>query len=382
MSVNVESDSYSVLFDIFTPKRYTGIGGQFAHPNVWARSLALSVSSTMGMHLMGEALSKGQVNVLTTALRLTQLEMPYYYVGKDYAMAVAATAIPKDMQFGEVQWPLDAITFGLPMDFVREFTGHDVEIPFISGAVYPHVVMFDALRQWPALKAHVGDLFPMIQIKTPRLTIVFADLKDEKVNPAVCASYGAAYNLNMEVADIDVVPHQVWSSIEVMHTVGRLNLSREDEAVVNRKLGAFFMKLLIVMSCDGPRYIEPAVQVRRAKVGKHNKSELWRVPHVGRAYTLSHDEHGTHDSPRRHLRRRHIARQAVGQRDLVVHVASLPTTPEGKIDWDRVDDVTKAAFWRSHRNVWVQDLIVNAGEREDDHRRTPSGNATVSSIVG
>jgi hypothetical protein len=333
--------------------------GQFVHPNSWANSLALLISSTVGMNILGEAVSKGQINVLTTAMKLSQLGMPYYYVGGDYARAVAATTIPGGMQFGEIQWPLDAVTFGVPVDFVREFTGYDVEIPFLAGAVYPHAAMFDMLKQWPALAPHAGGFFPQVQINTPRLTIIFADLKDEKANPGVCASYGAAYNLGSEVAEIDVASHQIWSSLEVMHTVGKLNLSREDEAVVNRKLCAFFVKLLIVMSCEGPRYVEAGVQVRKAKAGKHHKSELWQVPFVGRAYTLPHDEHvGTHDSPRRHLRRRHIVRQAIGQRDQVVHVASLPTTPEGKVDWDQITDELKQKFWQSHKNIWVRDQII------------------------
>jgi hypothetical protein len=162
-----------------------------------------------------------------------------------------------------------------------------------------------------------------------------------------------------------------------------LNLDRDKEAEVQRRMGLLFVKLLVHMFIDGPRYIEPGTRARHgsAKNAKHHRTELWNVPFIGRSYVLSNGN-GTHASPERHLRRSHVVRQAIGPRDQVLHVADLPRTPEGETDWNSVTEEMKARFWASHKMVkvkdfWVKDRIVNADAGEDTHQQPAAGNAPV-----
>jgi hypothetical protein len=243
-------------------------------------------------------------------------------------------------------------------------TGYDVEIPFVSGALFSHRAIYDISKVFGNIAG--VDVLPSVRVDTPRLTIIHADMQDLRINPEVCSCYGASYHLDMEVSSIDVSPHQIWSSFEEQQRP-KMNLSPEAEAKVNRKLCALFVRLLLVLGCEGPRYIEPELQVRAASV-KHGRvrSELWSPTFVGRSYVLHRELGGTHASPRWHIRRRHIVRQAVGPRDKVVHVASLPHTAESKVNWDAVTDEMKQTFWASHREIWVEPVIVKPETCDDD----------------
>jgi hypothetical protein len=270
------------------------------------------------------------------------------------------------MEFGEVQWPFNAVTFGLPRLVIQEYTGYSVDVPFISGALFPHKTIVDPLSGFPELVDFFQLMVPRVEIDKPRQTIVFADMRDTVINQLVTASYGSSYHLGMKVNDLEEMEYHKWSSLDLGKV--KLNLTPEAEEVVNRKLCLLFHKLLVVLTCQGPRYVDPLVQLKKERFGKHQRAALWRVPFVGRAYTLPRDPVGTHTAPNQHLRRRHVIRQAVGPREKLVYVTSLPRTPDGKTDWDAVTDELKQAFWASHQYRVIEDLIVSPNDRETAHR--------------
>lgn len=366
---NITFDSLDVLTRALTPRRYDSVsGGKYAHPNQWSKHLAETISSAFSLSLLGQVPDTGQVNVILTALKLYRLEMPYYYVGPDYLRAVINTRIPGDIQFGELRWPCDGVTFGLPVDVIREHTGLNVDIPFVSGSLYPHAQIVDPAI-FPGIES-VSFGVPQIQVDRPRLTIVFSDFRDKLINSLISASYGSSYHLETPISQIQEMPHNLWTVCPELDV--KLNLTREQESEVNRKMCLLFVKLLIHLACDEPRYVEPAKPTKPLHPNaKSPRPVFWHVPFLGRAYRLPQTPEGTHASPGSHLRRRHVVRQAIGPRDKMLSVAQLPRTPEGKTDWDKVTDAMKQAFWACHKEVIVDDLIVKADGRKDNQQ--PAG---------
>src|SRR5690242_18319006 len=73
-------DSYDLLLDHFTKRKFGPISTEFRHPIVWADHMAKSISSTISGALYDRPIDKGEINVLINAAKLSQLRMPYYYV--------------------------------------------------------------------------------------------------------------------------------------------------------------------------------------------------------------------------------------------------------------------------------------------------------------
>jgi hypothetical protein len=353
------SNSFNDIEKALTVKNYAPVsGGQYAHPKVWARHLAENFSSIVVRSLIGSNHPEpGQVNVALTGASLKDMGMPYYYVGADYLREVINTRLAGDIQFGELRWPCKAITFGLPMDVVREYVGFNVDIPFIAGATFNQSIIVDLAETFKGLETYFSGL-PRIKIDRPRMTTVFADMKDRLYSDIILASYGSSYSLNMTVGSIQTLEHMTWSETEWSREI-KLNLSREDESEVNRKMCLLFVKLLVHLACDEPRYKEPERPTKPIhKNAKNPRNVFWHVPFIGRAYRLPQDPTGTHASPKRHLRRRHVVRQAIGPRDKIFPVSKLPRTQDGVTDWEQVTDEMRQAFWSSHKEVIVSELLV------------------------
>ena len=363
-------DVHEALLAKLTPKRYEQISGPYVHPNVWAKHLARVILSAVYFADKDQkTYNKGQVHILLTTAKLAALEMPYYYVSEAFLADVASTKLPDDMQFGELQWPAAAVTFGLPVGFVKKYTGFNVEIPFLAGSLHPYSTIVDPTEDMPVFSTY-SHCVPRVKIDKPRLTIIFEDELDKRVNQGVTASYGSSHYLDTKLSDIQKTVHETWSdgldaalNPENLQNVP-LNLSHEEEGEVNRKMCLLFVKLLTVLACEGPKYLEHDRISKPAKVKGDQvcRPAYWQVPFLGRSYSVPKEAEDTHASPRRHLRRRHVTRQAIGPRDKVVYAASLPRTPDGKTDWDKVTPAMKDAFWKSHEVRWIRELIVKADD--------------------
>jgi hypothetical protein len=100
----LDSAEGRALASKLTPRRYENVGGHYGHPNAWVRQLVYGILSTAGSIAFGNKVTMGEINILITTLGLHAQRMPYYFVGEDFIRAVAATAIPKGVQFGELRW--------------------------------------------------------------------------------------------------------------------------------------------------------------------------------------------------------------------------------------------------------------------------------------
>jgi len=359
----IEVDSLNSLERLLTPRRYGTVpGGNYGNTNVFAHDLAYCVSSSLAAFQNSGKLMWGQTNTMHIAFDLARNRMPYYFIDGQLARAIAATAVPKDMSFGEIQWPLNALTFAYPLDFMRELTGYNVDIGFVSGAIWPHSgITKPPIEICPEL---IAFSVPAFQVDEPRMAVTFVDHRDFVVQNFLAASYHASHELSSPISDIDTIEYLQWKFNSGLETT--MNLPVADEQVVSRKVVALFMKTLLVISALEPRYVEREAKLRDpiVKRGVH-KPALWRPNFIGRAFTLpKHTPVGTHATPIYHVRRRHVVRQAIGPRDKLVHVSSLPRKADGRTDWDAVTDEQKAAFWKCHENRWIEEQWL--GVKEDD----------------
>lgn len=123
------------------------------------------------------------------------------------------------------------------------------------------------------------------------------------------------------------------------------------------------LKLLCVLNWRD-NLIEPAQCIRPARHRRGSvRSELWSPNIIGRRYrprSESVTPAGTHASPRLHWRRGHATFQVIGKKEDLVPVAVLARNENGEIDWPRVEEATRQRFWKSHKRVWVDPILVGA----------------------
>jgi hypothetical protein len=75
---------------------------------------------------------------------------------------------------------------------------------------------------------------------------------------------------------------------------------------------------------------------------------------------------GTHASPKTHWRKGHLTHQRVGsiKANDFVAVSALPRREDGEIDWFKVPEEMRNAFWRSHKRTWIEPTLVNLDEEQ------------------
>lgn len=370
--VVVEVDGLKILKNLFAPRRYGQVaGGNYGNVEVWANELSYCVNSALHRFQIDHKMMLGQINALHLAYKLAELKSPLYFISPELCRAIMATSLPKEMEFGELEWPVEALTFAYPVNLIKEYVGFNVEIPFVSGGVFPHSGHDDCVRRVTPELELIIDV-PTINVDSPRTTVTFMDHLDFVKQSVVAPSYHGSHRLNRPIKDIDVIEFVEWGaySPDALPTPN-LNIDMAGEKVVSRKVVALFFKTLVVMSTLEPRYIEREVKLRDPVVKRGvTKKALWAPNFVGRSFTLKKSSStGTHASPEYHVRRRHAVRQAIGPRDKVVLVSSLPRTADGQTDWDKVTDEQKQAFWKSHKTIIVEEQWLGV---KDDDASTPA----------
>jgi len=67
-----------------------------------------------------------EVTGSTFCYRVLEHGVPIYFVDDDFARAVAATQLPDDITFGDLNWTQSGMVVGWPPRFLREYTGRDL----------------------------------------------------------------------------------------------------------------------------------------------------------------------------------------------------------------------------------------------------------------
>jgi hypothetical protein len=144
----------------------------------------------------------------------------------------------------------------------------------------------------------------------------------------------------------------------------------EADQQATQRVAALIFKLLVVLNTR-PALVEPGgidrSEKRHPKSGAITRSELWRANMVGAKYrVLRQPGNGTHASPKTHWRKGHLTHQRVGsiKANDFVAVSALPRREDGEIDWLKVPEEMRNAFWRSHKRTWIEPTLVKLDEEQ------------------
>ena len=147
----------------------------YANPRFYAAALwsQLRVGFEPEMNMLPH------VTGIINCLMQIKYRVPTYFVRSEFAQAVAQTEPPGDFKFSEILWPLPAMLFVLPTDFVLKYFGF--MCPFISVAnnppgVYPKMLLKDLP---PIDKMVINGIARPVSVITPigneveRITVIY-----------------------------------------------------------------------------------------------------------------------------------------------------------------------------------------------------------------
>ena len=296
------------------PRRIAPVPPGFVNPKYFAAVLRSELLIAHRMPLTERAHSTGVLHLYK------QLEygVPTYFVRSDFAQAVAQTNPPEDFKFGEILWPLDAMLFTLPTDFVLKYFG--CLTPFIS-----------------VCRAQTGD-YPDC-VKLPPLDLPLQAFQrlhnptDRFIVVAPCYSqfdvpfdYTGLYNM---AQPINVVPGSAYSDASyleeqmfgiTLHDVPDRPTGEADRLLQN-KLILYAIKLMLAITAR-PHVLKHGELTRKASIAqckrKKEREALWSPNTIGWEYRAAKPSPGpgtgTHTSPRLHWRVGHFTHQPYGEK--------------------------------------------------------------------
>lgn len=286
--------------------------------------------------------------------------VPTYFVRSEFAQAVAQTEPPEDFKFSEIKWPLPAMLFVLPTDFVMKYFGYMV--PFIGVARSDKGDYPKMLKDIPDCEIPVSVLEP-IQSEVDRINIVYPVYSNKELP----VDYTGSYPLSMNVNEMDNAPSvdatymeedamtRIFGNFDMRTPSSDLPAEGQQEKDFNSKVQAFAVKLMLALTAK-PGFIVHGTLARaeKRKRGRITKLELWNPNLIGWEYQAKRvglpekptdaNLKGavmdlpvvTHASPRMHWRRGHMRNQ-----------------PYGPKPWN---DTTPK------RLTWIEPVLINADE--------------------
>ena len=343
------------------PKRIIPPAG-YANPKVYSTNLSCCALmwDKPELHMLPHTVCA------LTALRQCQMLVPTYFVRNEFAQAVANTKLPMDFKLSELKWPLDAMLFVLPTNFVQLYFKFDV--PFLSicranKGMYPSVTDYTwAMKhQW-----EVKRWTPVIN-ENDRMLLHFPCYF---ANDLPC-DYSGSWPLNLDLTTIQAADFVDATAYErslvpfaVPETMGAPTPEQEKE--LQDKVTLFAVKLMLAFTAR-PHLIKNGNIQRKARM-KHGRlrEALYNPNTVGWDYVLQRKSNGTGESNgtrgpnfRTCWTPGHFTHQFIGKRGDAdfVPAGSLPRKPvEGTIDWDQVSPEVQAAFWRNHELRWIEPI--------------------------
>lgn len=265
------------------------------------------------------------VTGLANCLMHLEYRVPTYFVRSEFAQAVAQTEPPEDFKFSEIQWPLPAMLFVLPTDFVLNYFGFMcpfISVTRLSAGIYPN-----KLKNLPPCELPVKGVNGFDN-KVDRITIVYPVYS---ATVAVPVDYTGSYPLTMNVNKMANAPFQDATYMEEARARERLTdfvLPRhdkglpaegEEEKTFNAKVQAFAVKIMLVLNAaHNVTKIGGVARPEKTKKGRR-VDELWHPNLIGWDYRArridpAQGAHGTHASPRMHWRRGHMRNQPYGHK--------------------------------------------------------------------
>jgi hypothetical protein len=359
------------LWKLCEPRRYVPPAG-YANPHYHSGTLFGQWHYALEPELDQLPHSTGMMS----AMMLISHEVPTYFIRPEFAQAVAQTDPPLDFRLGEIRWPLDAMLFVLPDEFVMRYFKYYCPFIAVSKCVsgfYPETIQGPTKRIWPP---------GMIQNEVDRFVCTFPCYTTDK--EGYPADFCSNYPLKMTLSEIDDVsiPYCDATFFEERLVEDRLGTQifdinsgtdeqvKEAEKAMLSRVRNFAIRLLLCLSAK-PDYVNRTSTCQRpAKIKKGREREaLWTPNFIGDNYRAARisatpGQGGSHGSPRMHWRRGHWANQATNQSlEGFVSVKDMPLNAKSEIDWPNVSEDLRNRFWNFHKRCWIEPVLVNA---EDD----------------
>ena len=326
---------------LFEPRRVATPDGYHSTRCVPAGLYALLTQARLAAE-DGEALPT-EVTGSTFCYRVLEHDVPIYFVDEEFARAVAATQLPDDFTFGDLNWPQAGMVIGWPPRFMREYTGR--EICYLYAANCP------AGRYWPKGL----ERMPVIEVPEGRSKIGWFYYASTCGRPEVFVS---AYLTKDKLAE--AIAGYTYTDF-----MGEGPAKVQADKELTERVSALMLKLLVILNLR-PALITHGAQERprRIKHAREWRHELWGANFIGRGYRMARERQGTHASPRMHIRRGHVAWQVVGRRtaDAFTSATVLPRNDQGGIDWAHVTPEVRENFLRRHRRLWLEPTLIAGTE--------------------
>lgn len=322
------------LMPVFEPKKRTGVGG-YHSPKQTAAGLYMMISENAASLSQSEFVIPQRITAQAISYAVLNLGVPLYHVADHFARAVAGTELPKDLRIEELKWPLPALVFAFPVQFMKEYLG--IETSFV----------YAAEQQVSPLSSKHFPSMPEIEATEAKVSWMWYAWTNGRLENFV-SSYQMDRLAAVIAQDFD---YHDW-------TGASQDVISQNKAAVD-KVSLLMLKLLCVLNWrDGLITPERVERPERIKKGE-KRPALWSPNYIGLNYRRpAKAPEGTHASPGVHTRIAHWSYQVIGKREDFVPVASLPRTQDGYIDWERVGDETKQKFWRSHKRIWIDHMVV------------------------
>jgi hypothetical protein len=234
-----------------------------------------------------------EITAQAVAYRVVGHNVPVYYLAEDFTRPVAATDLPHDFTFADLNWPMPAMVLGYPVRFLREYIGKE--------SCYVFAARFSKGE-------HSCPFFlaaPTIIMPQAKIALFWYRCANGRLESFVSCFW-----------EHDKVDEAILKHGYVDYTFGDTTKVETDKVACDR-LSVLVFKLLVVLNTR-PGLVEPGTRLRAASTRRgKTRSELWSANIIGRDYRVVHDRTaptGTHASPRLHWRRGHLRNQAHGQR--------------------------------------------------------------------
>ena len=326
---------------LFEPRRVATPDGYHSTKCVAAGLYALLTQARLAAE-DGEVLPT-EVTGSTFCYRVLEHRVPIYFVDEEFARAVAATQLPDDITFGDLNWPQAGMVVGWPPRFLREYTGR--EFCYVYAANCP------AGRYWPKGLEQV----PVIEVPEGRSKIGWFYHAWANGRPECFVS---AYLMKDKLAE--GITGYTYTDF-----MGEGAAKVQADKELTERVSALMLKLLVILNLR-PSLITHGTQERprRVKHAREWRHELWGANFIGRGYRMARERQATNASPRIHIRRGHVTWQVTGPRtaDAFISASTLPRNDRGSIDWTQAAPEVREKFMRCHKRLWLEPLLIGATE--------------------
>lgn len=327
---------------IYQPRKLNPPGG-FAAVCQVASGLYSILGECSELLQAGEPPAPTQITALSLAYAVCRQQVPIYYVSEPFLRAVAATDLPPDFTLLDLNFPRPGLVLGLPLRFMREYCGQEIGYVYAADlAEGDHTPPRQlSLGSLPAIRcpAKIGWGFYTYEQGVLE-SFVSSFLKRDRVDDAL-TKYAYTDFTDAPAAKVDA-----------------------DQELTTR-INVLLFKLLFVLNLR-PGLVEHGQLERPAKFkhGVQVRGELWSANVIGARYQIARQGTATHASPAVHWRRGHSTMQRIGSPKApdFVSVNALPRRTDGEIDWLAVTPEVRDAFWRCHKRLWLEPVLVNLAE--------------------